>query len=248
MDLLKKFNYFYVPKRKTTYEEFTENALTGDLFFMHGTYKVSRISEIVQRSLWSHSSIIIRREDVEGFLPLVDHEDPLLLWESNLRTPVIDQLTGVTKSGPTLVSLKDRLVYNYKMRYDTKFAYRPLYTDRSIQLYQDLSASILKMHGGDFCKPVSRYITNFKQGRLHNVEINDNTYFCSQIVAQSYIDIGLLTDYYPANSYAPIDFTPKRSTLLKNRSFLGDEYRLDINKKNIKLIEDAPYQLKHIIS
>lgn len=234
MNLLNYLNYFYVPKRKVSYKEFVDNVQTGDLFFMHGTYKVSRIAELVQRSLWSHVSILIRRKDVEGILPLIDDDDPLLIWESNINTPVIDLLTGISKNGPTLVNFRDRVSYSFNKKLDTKFAFRPLYYNRNSVFISNLCNSILNIHKGDFCKPISRYIFNSREGRLFNRPINDNTYFCSQLVAQSFIDLGLLSFQYPSNSYAPVDFTPKHKMFLMQRAFLGDEYRLNINHETFQ--------------
>jgi hypothetical protein len=51
--------------------------------------------------------------------------------------------------------------------------------------------------------------------------------FCSELVAYTYIQLGLLTTIHPSNSYFPVDFSDNLSVGLLKRAWLGNEILLE---------------------
>ncbi|HKL09088.1 MAG TPA: hypothetical protein VJ896_09955 [Bacteroidales bacterium] len=69
------------------------------------------------------------------------------------------------------------------------------------------------------------------RGRIFHEKTTLNTFFCSELAAYTYINMGLLTSTHPVNSYLPMDFSDKLSVGLQKRAWLANETPIDINIK-----------------
>jgi hypothetical protein len=67
----------------------------------------------------------------------------------------------------------------------------------------------------------------FLMGRFQGQASPPGTFFCSQLLAHTYMALGLLTQQYPDNSYVPADFTESVDVSLLNGAWLGREIYLD---------------------
>jgi hypothetical protein len=72
-------------------------------------------------------------------------------------------------------------------------------------------------------------LSNFLQGRFYNLASTAGQYACSQLVAFTYMQLGLLTTHYVSNSYAPADFTEDVDVSLLKGAWLGREIYLDVS-------------------
>ncbi len=211
-------------KQTTAYQEIRNDLKTGDIVLMHGLYASSRVIETVEDSLWSHSAIIVLADDIG----IDAGNDNILLWESATPSPVIDIIQGKTKSGPMLVKFSERLKHNFTHKEDSKLAIRHLYTERNKKMFDNLKNLIPEVHNATFPDKYQEKI-NPTKGRVFNEQTSLDTIFCSELVAYTYIKLGLLTAMHPVNSYFPVDFTNKLSVELLKRAWLGNEILLDVN-------------------
>lgn len=61
-------------------------------------------------------------------------------------------------------------------------------------------------------------------------EENLSSVFCSELIAQCYIELGLLPTTLPSNKYCPADFSEERVMDLR-QGYLGDEEIIKLHKK-----------------
>jgi hypothetical protein len=59
---------------------------------------------------------------------------------------------------------------------------------------------------------MSDMLKDFNEGQRH-IAVSDQTFFCSELAAHTFMLMGLLPFDPPANSYSPGDFSPERGTL-----------------------------------
>ena len=57
----------------------------------------------------------------------------------------------------------------------------------------------------------------------------DKTYFCSELVASVYKNLGLLPHKISASQYWPVSFSSRKSVKLLNGAFLDEEKLLEFN-------------------
>ena len=65
-------------------------------------------------------------------------------------------------------------------------------------------------------------------------EEKDRTYFCSELIAALYKQLGLFEPKKPSSSYIPKDFTDKGSLNMINNTALEPERRILFNEKLLK--------------
>lgn len=207
-------------QQKTDYQSIKNDLKTGDLILMHGIHFSSNCIETLEGSCWSHVGIIVLAEDV-GL-------DNILFWEADTETPVADVIKGIPKSGPMLVKLSERLKYNFTHGEDSECAIRHLYTDRDASLLNRFKELIPKIHDADFPDTIHEFL-NPTLGRVVHKKTSLDTMFCTELAAYTYMNLGLLTEIHPVNSYMPIDFSEKLSVGLLKRAFWGAEINLTVD-------------------
>lgn len=184
------------------YEEIKDVLKTGDLILFHGVLLSSEINELIVRSEWSHVGMVIRPEDIG-----IEDSERLLLWESNTLVNLKDVELNEAKVGPMLVDLEQRLITDVKNNYDNKFRIRYNTCDISKEMLEKLKSFIKEVHFDTFPKTESDLRTEVFKGRILNEAAGNGDYFCSKLIADTYIHMGILTKKYPTNSYEPKDFS-----------------------------------------
>lgn len=217
-------------KRMTVdYSELKDHLQTGDVVLMKGMYLSSHTIEFIEHNDWSHAAIVVLARDID-----FDSDDPILLWESNIKQEkrkfkdekVIDLLTGDEKDGPQLVSLLERMKMNYKHKEDGKFAIRNLYTDRTPEMYTKLKETINKYKDAGFPSSKEEFLYPI-EGRYKGFDAPKDKIFCSELVSLTYQALGLLSTMHPANAYVPADYSDANSVSLLKRAWLGQEIIID---------------------
>jgi hypothetical protein len=207
----------------SAWDEVKPSLQTGDVILQHGVYPSSLMIEGLEQSEWSHIGMVVLATDI-GLDP--KKVPALLYWESNDLTNLPDVVTGKIKpaGGPMLVDLELRLSTNAAQTIDMAFNLRQLNTVRTPAMLKALAAFIAKMQPNVGFPTSEQAILEFIMGRYENV-VPDimNHCFCSQLVAASYQEMGLLTKQQDAVGYSPRDFSEAGSISLLNRAFLiGD--------------------------
>ncbi len=210
-----------IKKQTVSFDDIKPSLQTGDIVLMHGQYISSHVIEVIEHSLWSHAAIVVLADDIG-----VDSDEKILLWESNLNTPVKDVILKKSKDGPQLVSLHERMKRNFESKDDSQFAVRHLYFERSQEMFSTFIQVIKNVHASKFPRTKEEMEDPVK-GRFFGIQTSQKFMFCSELVAYTYIQLGLLSGIHPTNSYIPSDFSERLSVGLLNRAYLGNEIVID---------------------
>ncbi len=205
-------------KRGLSFDEISNSLKTGDVVLCHGTAAESHIIEAVEWSHWSHVGMIILPEDIG----LQNTKGPLF-WESTSSSDGIKDviLKQCKTNGPMLIPLKDRLTVDITKKYDTDFQIRYLDGALTDEMYTALKSFIDKVHNLPF-PDTKKFLKDYLEGRDSNKTADKTTYFCSQLVSDTYMSMGILSSRYVSNSYAPKDFSGEGALPFTCRMFLRD--------------------------
>ncbi|EGG35438.1 hypothetical protein [Paenibacillus sp. HGF5] len=197
------------------YNEIEPKLQTGDILLAHGVAKGSLRIEALEHCPWSHVAMVVRAPN-----------DEVLLWESTSLDNLEDTWLHIKKSGPQLVKLRDRLSTDVSNHYDTMFAIRHLHADRTPEMYELLDHFIEQVHDAVFPDKKQMY-WEIIEGKF-GITTSFRDFFCSKLVAETYIQLKLLSPAKAPNSYEPKDFTSKRHLRLLGNARLGDEIYIDV--------------------
>lgn len=208
------------------FDEIKDVLKTGDLILFHGMLLSSKINELVTGSQWSHVAMVIKPEDIG-----INTSDRLLLWESNTLVNLQDAELNKSKVGPMLVDLEQRLITDINNKKDNKFKIRYNTCDISMEMLEKLKLFIKKVHSDTFPKTELDLRKEFFEGRILNQTVDNGDYFCSKLIADTYIHMDLLTTKYPTNSYEPKDFSMDGTLPFIKRGSLLEGPLIDVSKK-----------------
>lgn len=184
------------------YEDIESRLATGDILLFHGTSGVSLQIEEATSSYFSHAAMVIRPDPTK----------PPLVWQTGPGPIVIDQITHANHGGAQLSLLKDALVFMSNPAFDdTGYICQLKFPQRGPELETVATWAISGLDGTPFStlQDVQKY---FKEGQRH-LTVSDQTFFCSELVAHTFMMMGLLAFDPPANAYAPDYFSPEHGNL-----------------------------------
>lgn len=202
-------------------------AQTGDLILFSGRNTNSAFISFFTESIWTHVGIIFRmkkrlinRIHLSKFpnnSPLFRNdkeldEEMLLFWESvRSTTPSWDAITGYPNGdGVRLIPVELKLE-NYKGRYISwrQISYCP-WLENQEEHDQLLSEIILRHHGKPYEDNRIELITAAfptLTTALSNRQPTTDKFFCSELTAQTYMEMKLINEIRPSNLYAPCIFS-----------------------------------------
>ena len=199
------------------YDDVEVRLQTGDVILFKGLYVNNRTGEKSVAAEWTHLGLVVK----------IPGSDEPLLWESTPLETIPDRELRRPKKGPQLVSLRERL-----KTYETNvYALRYLKTARTPEMTQAFYRFIYEVHGLPFPKDfqVIRKVIHARlfsrwwarKSRFKNV-------FCSELVAESYMRMGLLPAAPPSPAYMPVDFSSARRLPLLRGAALGNEIMVHV--------------------
>ena len=184
---------------------------TGDIILFSGKGGISAGIKWFTNSKWSHVGMALK---------LVDW-DAILLWESTTLGNVKDIMSGTERKGVQLVPLSDRL-QKYNGEVSIRFLQGIDRTDTMKNLLRELRAEV---KGRKYEKSEIELIKSAYDGPF-GTNIEDlSTLFCSELVAEAYQRIGILSHDIPSNEYTPNDFSDAKNLQLLN-GYLSNELLL----------------------
>ncbi|SCW60671.1 hypothetical protein SAMN04487970_101993 [Paenibacillus tianmuensis] len=202
-------------ERRVNYDDLQGKLQTGDLLFCHGIFPEALQIEAIERSPWSHVGMVVKLPGVEE----------LLLWESTTMQTLPDvELKRLKKAGPMLVSLRERIATDVSGGHDALFAFRLLEAQRSDGLTVKLKQFIEEVHQASF-PSMERMALEYLEGKLH-IQAGGSSLFCSELVAETYMHLGIMDRSHPSNSYQPADFSNRTDLPLCSGCKLSDELLL----------------------
>lgn len=184
-------------------KEFQTVACTGDLLLFRGKDIVSKIQRVVTKSDYDHVAFILKYSSGR-----------IALFEA----------TGT--EGVSIVYWEDFLFYQWQHLY-SRVVYRKLEFNRNYSVLQDLERFIKNVVG-------KRY--KISPGRLLSQQpdkdpINKAGFFCSELVAAAYKELGILSNALPSSRYWPGDFAESNPIALLNNAVLHPGILLDFDIK-----------------
>lgn len=181
---------------------------TGDLILFDGPFLDSREIELIESVLEkshqgfaSHVAMIVR---------LPDCPEPLL-WESSLVRTLNDHLTGKPAPGVHLLTARELIQHCGDQEYT--FACRHL-NPRPTDTQEAALARYLTRTDGKRFPSLAAMALHVLAGRALGLPDWTGTFFCAELVAATYIALGLLPAKPVPNRYFPSDFCSANSDKL----------------------------------
>jgi len=188
---------------------------TGDLVLFSGVDAYSKLVKVSTRSKWSHIGLIVKT---------VEH-NYLTMWESSIREDTLDVETGRHREGVRLVSFIDRV-----MAFEGEVSIRQL---QGGILTDDRLHGLLglrdELRGRSYERNKFELLKASNERAFRNKTEDLSSLFCSELVAEAYQRLGLLTEEKPSNDYAPVDFSYERMQFLQDDFYLSEEILLSID-------------------
>lgn len=192
----------------------THELKTGDLVLFSGVDAYSRLVKVGTNSRWSHVGLIVESP----------HHDFLTMWESSIREDTIDVEVGEHREGVRLVSFPDRV-----KAFEGEVSIRQLNGDAlTNDNLKDLSDLMDELRGRAYERNKFELIKAANELAFRNTEEDLSSLFCSELVAEAYQRLGLLTEQKPSNDYAPVDFSHERDLRLQGRFYLSEEIKFSL--------------------
>ena len=208
------------------FQQIADSLDTGDLMLFAATFEESKLIELVTGYPFSHCGMVTR-------LP---GDDNVYLLESvgdSRRFPdPIDH--KMDKKGVRVVNLMQLLPY-YLPFTNNEFTYRKLAADRTEDWQAKFLEFVEQVDGTPFPNDESM-IVNYVLGHYRNVKAstnigtNDTVMYCAQLVAATYLQLGMLPSEVPDNYYAPGDFSSKGQAIPLLEGKLGADLLIHWDK------------------
>ena len=173
---------------------------TGDVVLFSGKGGISAGIKWATLSRWSHVGMIV----------VLPEYDFVTVWESTTLSSIVDLDTKLPHKGVQLVPFSSRIE-----GYGGEVAVRQLdgvtFDDGDIK---NLMLLRRKLAGKKYEQDKIELIKAAYDGPLGRNSEDLTSLFCSELVAEAYQRLGLLSEDKPSNEYTPADFSDKRQLKL----------------------------------
>jgi hypothetical protein len=191
------------------YETLRKNLRTGDLVLFSGKGAMSHGIKLFTSSKWSHVGMVLKLPDT----------DTIFLWESTTLLNLADAIDGKRKKGVQLVLLSDRI-----KTYDGDASIRHLQNfSVSVSRYEKLMKLRKSFRNKPYEKSQIELLKSAYDGPWGHNEEDLSSLFCSELVAEAYQCLGLISNKIPSNEFTPKDFTEEKDMKLALGASLGKE-------------------------
>jgi len=198
-----------------------KRARTGDLILFSGTGRDSAVVRSWSGSRWTHIGMVVRSDD-----SLYGTIQRLFLWNADSCQSRRNLLNGKYKEGVQLNDLR-----LYLDTYPGYAYYCPLMGGRSVgkdelkPLYRELSGKPFNHQ----CVELLRCTQGPGGGYLGRKQADPDKWFCSQLIAESLMFLGLMGGSIPTNEYHPASFVGEMAADWKEGVRPGPLYEI-VNK------------------
>ena len=185
---------------------------TGDIVLFSGLDHYSRLVRAGTKSKWSHVGLVFESPA----------HDFLTLWESSIREDTLDVELAEHRVGVRLVSLYDR-VKAFEGEISIRRLQGEAITDKKLRCLLALQD---ELRGRAYERNKFELIRAANKRAFCNRAEDLSSVFCSELVAEAYQRLGLLSEEKPSNDYAPVDFSYERMRNLQGSFYLSEELQL----------------------
>ncbi len=197
------------------YQMIRQQLKTGDILLFSGKGAISNGIKFFTLSKWSHVGMVYK----------VDDGDIIFCWESTTLTNVSDAETGKRTKGVQLVVLSERIEACLASSYEINL--RQISAPLTFDMLNNLKEFRFEVSGRPYEKDKLELIKSAYDSWLgHNTE-DLSSLFCSELIAEAYQKMGLLTEENPSNEYTPKDFSQEKNLKLQYGYNLGNEIVID---------------------
>ncbi len=198
-------------KARVYNKSFRAKLQTGDVVLFSGKGGISAGIKWATASRWSHVGMVL----------CMPEYDFVALWESTTLSGLTDLDTKEPRKGVQLVPLSARLA-----SYDGEVAVRQLTgVTLSGEDMQELMSLRREVSGRPYEASEMELIRAAYDGPFGRNKEDLSSLFCSELVAEAYQRMGLLSGKKASNEYTPADFSQKKKLALL-RGSLGPEVPL----------------------
>ncbi len=201
------------------YEDIRSQLKTGDILLFSGKGGISDGIKLFTLSKYSHVGMVYKFED-----PL-DSKGSVFCWESTTLSDIKDADTGKLTQGVQRVELSERLERCFAKGYE--ISVRRLNTTLTDTMIKALNQFRHDVSGRPYEKSKIELIKAAYDGIFGENKEDLSSLFCSELVAEAYQKMGLLTEDKPSNEYTPKDFSGEKHIKLQLNYSLGNEEMID---------------------
>jgi hypothetical protein len=213
------------PQPTISWTDFVTQAKSGDLLLFSETDSVGKTIEAFTGGPFAHAAMVYQP----------DAGSPLELWESNMEEIAPDVI--VTSNDCKGAQCGDLLrAVNVIVKAGDFPYYRQLTFDRPPEFDNQLLQAILSydghtLFGGGDNKyaAIALMMKNYIEGHYFNTAGPAQEVYCAELVAMTYVMLGLMSPSHPPNYYSPASFsTYKDDVVLLQGSFVP-QIQIDVN-------------------
>lgn len=176
---------------------------TGDVILFHSPDMISTAIDVVTHSHFSHVGMVVKDPKLTGL--------PLSLWQS------------FEPDGGVVVDPLPDFLRKYHHDDRGSFAIRHLQIERTPAMLQALATFMNTVKGRHF-PSATGMAWHWVEGKL-GINSGEKTFFCADLVADTWQHMGILDSVKPANGYAPSDFAYRTDMPFKASGQLGELVR-----------------------
>lgn len=197
------------------YDDIRNKLKTGDILLFSGKGGISEGIKFFTLSKWSHIGMVYRFDS-----PL-DPKGSVFCWESTTLSNLEDADTGKLTKGVQRVELSERIERCFAVGYEisVRSLSEPL-TDDMIRALNDFRHEV---SGRPYEKHTIELLKAAYDGIFGENKEDLSSLFCSELVAEAYQRMGILSESQPSNEYTPKDFSSERTLSLERGYSLLNE-------------------------
>ncbi|MDD5753754.1 MAG: YiiX/YebB-like N1pC/P60 family cysteine hydrolase [Methylococcales bacterium] len=189
------------------YKEIRDQLKTGDIILFSGKGGISDGIKLFTFSEWSHVGMVYRLNDP------FDERGSVFCWESTTLSNIEDADSGRLTKGVQRVELSERLEKCFSSGY--KICIRQLSKPLDDGMIRKLNEFRHEVSGRPYEKSKLELLKAAYDGIFGLNKEDLSSLFCSELVAEAYQRMGLLTEALPSNEYTPKDFSIERHLSLQ---------------------------------
>lgn len=197
------------------YEDIRDQLKTGDILLFSGKGGISDGIKFFTVSKWSHVGMVYRFDNS------LDPRGSLFCWESTTLSDIKDADTGKLTKGVQRVELSERLERCFSKGYE--ISVRPLLKALTDDMILALNNFRHEVSGRPYEKDKIELLKAAYEGIFGDNKEDLSSLFCSELVAEAYQKMKLLTETVPSNEYTPRDFSTEKSLSLELGYSLNNE-------------------------
>lgn len=201
------------------YQDIRNELKTGDILLFSGKGHISEGIKFFTLSKWSHVGMVYK---------LVDPLDPkgsVFSWESTTLSDIEDADTGKLTKGVQRVELSERIMGCFAKGYDISL--RPLSRPLTDDMVRALNLFRHEVSGRPYEASKIELIKSAYDGIFGENKEDLSSLFCSELVAEAYQKMGLLSEETPSNEFTPKDFSSEKKLRLDLDYSFSSEVAID---------------------